>query len=355
MFVTNIRYGELPVRKVYLGEKLIWQCVEVQGETESMSYAKAYFHVPVLDAVHGDAHHKTYNNVLAHILELTLMKGKTESESQTRATVQLFENLLALGDSKNISNTSSSGTALDAILMGGSAQTETNDSVACRVFAIGNMKSKTEIKNNISAISWVIKPEPVGGDNISKFKVASTGGSYYILDTCGNTESNITTRAIASCWIPIKLKALAESNSSGSSTIFIFDSMPIGGNTSTKDKAEAVCKLFDLLLMGTDAKSNSHGEAVAILNDAILSNGFSKSIMCGDSIIKEYLLVLSKSDENINSNINASMVLWYPPIGDGIPLVESDGVDITINGDTLEIQQAYQIIIDEENGILEVI
>lgn len=55
------------------------------------------------------------------------------------------------------------------------------------------------------------------------------------------------------------------------------------------------------------------------------------------------------------SDANVKTILWYPPVGDEVLLAATDGIDVTMNGDILEIRQVYQATIDDENGILEVI
>lgn len=355
MFVTNIRYGELPVRKVYLGEKLVWQCIDVRGDAQSTSYTKAYFYMPTISSLVGEARSVSSCPSNMNVLELQLVHGESVSTSYSDSTLNLFNLLLAVGASDSKPQTDAVGRFLEALLISSSADSESADGAFCRVFISGDMKSQVDSKFYSSAIAFAPRFDAVNGDSAAQLSTRSTGWAINIRDISSKIESYFSTSVVAGCIIPTRLKAFADSISWGSGTLQVVDAILMNGGASTTSHAEAICKLFDLLSMGGTAKSCSDTDAFIILNKALSGNGDVYTSTHMDSFIGKYLLVSGESEADSNSYESAPLILWYPPIGDGVPLVANDGVDITVNGNILEIQQAYQIIIDDENGILEVV
>ena len=75
----------------------------------------------------------------------------------------------------------------------------------------------------------------------------------------------------------------------------------------------------------------------------------------GMGTIKEMMPNTIKSGYKICSFEDSEMSLYYPRIGDGIPLFALDEVDMTKNGNILEIRQVKDVIRNDNDKILEVI
>lgn len=356
MFVTNIRYGNRLVKKVYLGKKLVWKCIDMQGDAESTIYAHAYFNGIIINSIGGEADSFTQDEAKSNLLQLSLMKSDDErTKSYTDSTIKLFELLLLCADGESHSNNDAIMLNLDVILLNGISDSKSDETITGKVFDIDNISTNIKIISSTNATGSVSQYEQLNGNYAFALRDRATGWAINIMDVSADTSSDFTTSAVAGSWIPLKIIAFADSKTSGTSTLFTFDVLPFCSKISAHDTAEAICKLFDLLSISGEAESFSDGEGTLFSNKGIISSGYSENTTSGDSLISRYLLVLGNGNERITSKISGSIILWYPPIGDGIPLVANDGVDITQNGDILEIQQAYQIEIDEENGILEVI
>lgn len=377
MFITNIRYGELPVRKVYLGEKLVWQCLDMHGSADSSSYTEATFYMSAAASLVGNAQSLLRNEAITSILKISVMMSEMESKSYTNSLVKLIETLPMLGDGKSESYNNSIGSVLDVIRMGGFSDIELDDAAMNRLISAYELSSDIDMQfYNVGGCSSQI-PEAVNGKIIINSNGDAAGNTPSEEKIGGNVMSYLTTKSVAGCIIPYKVKAFSESDSYGSAIGNIFDVMTIGGSASTNNTAEAammladlltmigdekhytstdvMCQLFKLLQIKCDGGSKSDAKALTVLRRPIQGLGNSESKTYSDSFINKHFLIECMSKIEYDSYGSAQVALWYPPIGDEIPLVESDGIDIAVDGNTLEIIQAYQINIDSENRILEVI
>lgn len=355
MFVTNIRYGELPVRKLYLGEKLVWQCVDICGDAESSSFTKAYMYIPVLKEIIGESISASNDNVSLHSLELEVMNGKSESLSHDNATMNLLEILLASGISVSKTMNSSVINMFEAELLNGSLNVATNDTAVYRVSISDAILSNLKIMSDGESSVRSNQVKNIFGYNITNFEANGISFSVSVKGIESSAISHFASGAVASCWIPVNINAVAESFSKLSSDMRIVDVMLLSGNTEVRDSAEAMCRLFDLFRVVGDAKSNFDTKVLMTLNPPVMLNGESQSVFIGNSFINKYFVLVCSTSSKISNYGSAAITIVYPPIGDGVVLTEGEIEDITVNGNILEIRQAYQVNIDKENGILEVI
>jgi hypothetical protein len=325
----------------------------------------------------GNAQSLLRNEAITSVLKISVMMSEAEIKSYANSLAKLIETLPMLGDSESESYNNSIGSVLDVIRMGGFSDIELDDAAMNRLISAYELSSDINMQfYSVGGCSSQI-PEAVNGKIIINSNGDATGNTPSEEKICGNVMSYLTTKSVAGCIIPYKVRAFSESDSYGSAIGNIFDVMTISGSASTNNTAEAammladlltmiddekhytstdvMCQLFKLLQIECDGGSKSDAKALTVLRRPIQGFGNSESKTYGDSFINKYFLIECASEARNSSYGSAPVVLWYPPIGDGVVLSENEDIDITANGDTLEIRQAYQINIDSENGILEVI
>lgn len=399
MYVNNIRFGGLPVKKLYLGKKLVWQCTSLLGDTESESSASAHFYMTVIAELIGEAKNKfnsdvfaaspkssimlgnsasTFNdNTIASILQITMLIGDSNSKIKTDAKGMLIQPDYIAGDVKSVSSDNVIGYVLEAILSAGLANSKSDNTSKNNLIDAIIMKSDGVSKVDIGAAGCSVNTMIYAGGNVIIGSDTDVIGHIAnAMQVGGSTTSSVTTRAFVGCTMPFELGASAESksysntigrtfnvtyigggaltNSAGEAMLRLFDVIEMIGDEKHHSSIEAMCKLIDLIQMISETQSVSDSKALVELRKAVDSCGNSKDKTYAENFIQKYYiepLVGLLKQETHNS---AAAILEYPPIGDGVVLSESDGIDIDIDGDILEIRQAYQVIIDEENGILEV-
>lgn len=336
LFVTNIRYGNSPVRKVYLGEKLIWQCVDVAGNTELLSSASAHFYATNIDSLLGESKNILCNDSILNTPKLVFFVSDIEHCSYTDSMAMAAQLLHILSD------TTKSETYMDVFMkifdanpMNGLSKSKSDTLVESRVVAIDDMLSKINVDCNINdAIGLALMSKFIGGDETFNFNTTSAVGGINISDLISYIAMQSDGTATMSCLNSLDMRSSLE---------FILNN------------SSSIIDLLDVLSMKSDTESNFDSDSLVKFYKSVVGYSNSKIKTYIDNFIGKYFAIVIDADANSESYGSASAILWYPPIGDGVPLFENDDVDITKNGNTLEIQQAYQINIDEENGILEVI
>jgi hypothetical protein len=334
MFVTNIRYGELPVRKVYLGSKLVWQCVDVFGDAKSFSHTKAYFYTTSVVEMSGLSRSLFKDNAESRLLELIVMNGESESQSYTDSTIRLFELLLLHGVSNSKSSVESYSLIRNANVISGMSEEISAENAMVRLLFVDDISSLATTNNDTSASCRTYILQTINGKNKFKFYTNSycdVGSSIF---ASSNATIKFGTDAKVGSDVLLKLQVINNINSYSDTLLRTCDVIFVNGNVDVKSGANALCKLIDTCLIGGCEKSTSYMDGSVILNDIVSAN--------------------SDTAQYINGN-GALMNMWYIPVGDGVPLPENEDIDITQNGNKLEVRQAYQIYIDNENGILEVI
>ena len=340
MLITNIRYGEKPVLKVYLGEKLVWQCVNVVGGDKSTSYTKAVILAPVLLPMNSAVVGQTYTTSTARALEITLMQGASENAAHGKALCDVLDLILMKGQSHDKSYFSANARLFNAIIAYSNAQSDSNISGVAETFDVALMKSIVEGESytncicltptSVSAYSHadsnsVVKafidctmPETISGESTSpsytEFVIRS------IEAVLSNSDVNGYSDSIGSCLVmPIlELNGSSVSTSYGAAETKMMPMLRVAGSGDSMSDVNGDCTIIPTIFINGASQNLSNTESNGNAAPAILSNSYSNSI----------------------SNTNNMVILWYLPIE---------------HEDALEIRQAYQIIIDEENGMMEVI
>lgn len=271
-FITNIRYGGLPVRKVYLGDKLVWQCIETLGESEIYLQSKGMIH----------AHNPIFS------------AGNANNDFYTDARSKIFDSILSDGNFSVSLNIDSNTKSCESILSDG------NLSLSLKTFVNGD------------AFQEILSD--------GKLKLCLTNNNFN-----GNSFDSILSDG--------KLKMRFKDS--------------VKGDSFT---ANLLKTSLNLIL---DNVVNINNIPTAIFLKSALNFGFTTKNFVSSN--KANLLESYKKDQDIDFQTRSAAIFWYPPVGDDIPLNTDDGIDITIDGEIIEIQQAYQVIIDDENKILEVI
>ena len=295
-FITNIRYGELPVRKVYLGDKLIWQCIKFQGELEM--YLKSEGMLSERNSIpsKGDINNNFYTNTKSKIFDSILSDGKLSLSLKNDSNTNSFDSILSDGKLKlYLMNNNFNGNSFDSILSDGklslSLKTFFNGDAFQEILSDGKLKLYL-VNNNFNGNSF----DSILSDGKLKmcFKDNIEGDSF----TANLLKSSLN---------------------------FILDNVVNISNIPT-----------------------------ATFLNGVLNFGFAtkKNFVSSN---KADLVESYKKEQDINFSTKSTAIFWYPPLGDDIPLFIEDEVDISQNRDILEIQQAYEIIIDSKNKILEVI
>ena len=400
MFVTDIRFGELPVVKLYIGGRVVWHREKLTGIAESASSAIGHLHMAATGIMIGDAVSKSYADVQSALLTIEYIMGKSEIKIGTRANCTIVDILSLIGRSDSVTGTKTHGFALNVVHIDGASENKSEVRGISRDHKAILAKSE-EIVRHIASSGGLNTPVllPVGGCIVHDTDANSTGRTPYVLDIASNVASNLTTSSVGACVIPLKAIAYSESSSYGTVVGKTLDVTRLYGDEGIVDTAAAATRLLgllgittdvqridistettgrilDLLLMRGDGDSVSDALGMAIQLNALRSIGYGDSksysedfmgryfiersksdtnveIDSDENIIQKYHVLAMKSSSNTETQADSPVALWYPPIGDGVILVEEEGVDITKNGNILEIQQAYEI--NTTDGILEVI
>lgn len=357
MYVQNIRYGSKLVKKFYIGEKLIWECLDAQGGmAESKSYAvSADVVVPVLYPIVAMTESASYTNSELNVLELTLMMGENESATYGDGTVELLQVLLLTGAAKNETEANAYCETIKAILASSLSKSELDTIATGNIFDLIQMESNemsssdtfAKITRNICMLLHT--------DTTSNFNATAISEAITPIKVKSSVESHNFSNSILNSWIVLKMSTSVPSISYIKAIADSADVVLVNGNSYSITDGEAIGRFFDLLSMQGDNKTESYGDATIFINVPVLIEGKGTAISRGEGVPFILDAILGDSNEVSRLNTDSELILWYPPIGDGEILFERDGVDITKDGDILEIRQAYRVNINEEKGILEVI
>lgn len=355
MFITNIRYGEKPIRKVYLGEKLIWKCVEFQGDTELKIDTQLFYYPSDAYLLSGTSINDLCADSILSQIRLTMMYGNSENTLYGDSTLNLMEFLLMAGSGKIESDIKASNNLMGAYLVNGSSNPEVDGSANCKLFIFNKVKAETIIQHNTFSIGCTRYMESVNATSISDFDNSGITCGLNAASMKSDVMKQFADSAVVGCLFLFKAKAFSESTFSNQANVNTFDMMPTAGETSSKIIVKSMCDLFDLWLMKGNIEFGFYNDAFISFYDATAVISNDQNITNGNCLIYVHPAVISNGNITISNDASSSIAIWYPAIGDGVVLVENDGVDITKDGDILEIRQAYQINIDNQNNILEVI
>ena len=370
-FVTNIRYGDQPVKRIYLGEKLIWQCVELCSDVESVSDAKAHFYTLSLIASAGKSESVFYADSNTRVLEVELANGESKNKMHAKAAADVLKLILMESESRNKLSVKGACDVALITLMNSSEDANFDVAGNANVLNIKDIKSYAELNSDALGLANVISLINTIGNVNSDIKTSSIGTPVKIIDVASSNIERIKASGKITCLIWMNLKVIAEStsyadgigrvtklimvNGKNESESFIdancrvFHPDLMGGDCSIETKANAIYRFVSTFIMGGTGDSSSYADAFARLRKAMPNGGEAKSKFNAHSAFGKQFIFSGNGNGKFNFDNIGDMLLFYPPIGDDILLCESDGVDITVDGDVLEIRQAYYAYSSEDD------
>lgn len=377
MIITNFRYGGKLVKKVYLGSTLIWKCIDTLGYDESQSSGKALFYLPKLDGATGLTSSSTEAISQAGVLEFNFISGKTALDSDLKATADLLQAIVSLGQSKDESkNLALSNQAL-ALLLKSKIEFATPSLYFGNFVKSKNIFSKFKLKSEINAVGGAFGAIPMHDNFSILFETSCVGGANFIKRACGKAKSFVYTTSNGACKILVKLLGKSINTTDNTSNSYCFLAEVLSGYGDSELLAKSLSQLVKAIILGdSSSELSTNAESTINIPVSALVYGYGGSFKQGkglastfpikplktkvkawsreSSMIGWYYLASGESFIKSRSLSWVIPTLWYPPIGDEIPLVEQDGVDITKNGEYLEIQQAYEISTNLADKTLEV-
>ena len=310
MFILNMYYGDKPVKKIYLGKKLVWYRDPMNSIVESSSNNVVYFYAEKSKAIGSQIFANSFDTSGLTLLKVIINTDNINEFFQDNAMIHLFK--VMFGNSFIESNTfTSSSIWLNKILQ---------------------LKDNIQIKTDNSAITKILKEIQQNSMIEHKYNSMSTMSANYKV-----------------------LGLFTVSSFSYNDTEFkTFLVLPTDSNTISYQEAVALIQTNKAQPIYGINKSKSLSETSLIIKNNNQLNGNASSHSINFGLLDKYLAIPNISIDDNGHTANGNIILWYPPIGDEVVLFEPDGVIIDINGDILEIQQAFQVNIDTENEILEI-
>ena len=322
MIVTNIRYGESQVQRIYLNDKIIWNKFE---------------YTPI--ALNSVSELNSYTNCQMYSLVLTLMNGTSENTTDANAIGRVLEIDMMCGQGESISDTDSIANILNVLSMKNSAESKMYIVNNFNVLDADVMKSyvisKIEDKNTMRTFEFLAMLPDYIFTKSNDFSVANV--KHTILASVF-IENNSFNRAVAGCLKLLGVYSNLELNSYSNAKSQISDMLLVNSDVeNSSSNASGIGRLFEILLL--------HGCIALTSDENAILDAIDVCTFSGDGNSESYTLSISKilqmlninSDGKNETSTNSTMILLYPPIEDG---------------DVLEIRQAYNVVI--KNDILEV-
>ena len=342
MIITDIKYGNRQVNRVYLNDKIIWShipslLIYASGETQSITYTYADLNACTVVFFNGQGVNNSYSDVINRIFDSLSIDGKSTQNSYLVGNGVLFN-----------ADVMSGGIVIET---DGTADCATKHSVAAQSKVLN--QTYTSDANPITPHSILLSAPPEESNTYTQ-SIADT--TFRVLASLRATsESDYESIVRRANMLLLESDIVAE-NSYDEASAKSFIPVFINGDTASSYSNEnSICMIYPTIDVGEgDAYSFSYGDATFTAVDIAFLNGSDTSELDTYADVELNIANLMYGSEELEQNTDSSLILWYPPVGDGIPLVENDGVDIEISGNLLEVRQAHQINIDEENKILEV-
>lgn len=377
--ITNFRYGDKIVKRVYLGKKKVWECDFTKGETALQTIATASTQMPTLNFTKGEAFHTTRTDNPIQVDEAILSFGLTDSVSLGKATIHLGEILFFSSFAKH--------NIINKAIVEPSTALQMNSDIQTQVFNKGhiNMSLSTNLLEELQIITTA-GSATCGVDTIlelvgqiqNEMHNSGIGNVFAVISSQGNSQDYIKiSNALAGISMDFHISSTSEIHLDSTNTTKQCKALFIKSEASSRDYANAFYDLLNTIVaQGIGSLNNFNGHGLLHVEDVIFLVGnvnlnshslanpeLLPSIWVTDSnkiytvaygVSTKYILISTYSDQLETTNNYGSAILWYPPIGDDIPLGEADNIDITIDGNTLEIQQAFEVFFDEENSLIKI-
>lgn len=402
MIFSQISCAGKDIQEVWLGGRLVWQYskdLALYGDADISLYTTALFSLPIQYVVKGGGTSKTISDAPVKIVAIDLLNGDAKSVLHTKSAAQLMESLLMATETKSVTFSASNGRKMlvkliaakdefKSVTDGNVIKALTRNAIAkeeestladslVRGIRVRNGIGKENESTHTKIPARVIKVKNFESDIELKSLTGVPAVAIYVIEAkAGEKIAFRVSRSTALAMVESKMVSLGKSITYYDTTQRSNPAQQTDGESYIRTIGLAIGDTYDSEIMDGDAKTFSGSLVIAELNDAMLMKGIDGVTSDGDGGVRKHKAQLVKVTEEVTStsggNINkydvlfckvkeetasaasGGLIIWFPPVGDGEPLVEEDGVDITKNGEVLEIRQAFRVI-KHDNGILEVI
>lgn len=359
MIITAVKIDGRSVYKVMLAGGIIWQRnrkLRMYGDETSFIKTVARFAVPSLEVLTGKGTSTSYGVSKPVMIEIEMLQGVSENRTEAAGSLTLLKVLMLAATETAYSRTDSPGRVKTAEIAQGIEDSYTDEKANAVSNLVRDISSKLQENSGVGGAAVTGNAEAVSSEIASIFRTDGQGLALYMLDVNGRTKEKFRTSVAL-------VAALTQRGLSSESESVTYETAPVNRPVVAAGASaeEMITYLsgkscaYDVVDAGGDTESFIDTLAQAVVSIADFSGGNGTAQSGGNGNLKKYTAFFCRAREKNENNANAALILWYPPIGDGIPLVEEDGVDITKDGEVLEIRQAFRIIEHKDRGILEVI
>ena len=359
MRIAAVRCGNSSIDRIMLGGRVIWQNSSplfFAGGGYSQSFATAHFRLAGLKTMQGTA--ASFSDAGGGIttLAIDIICGSGESSTHTHSAMQLISVLCMAADALTVYGTDTKGRNPKALLMQTVMEAKTAQQAAAKLLFVVDMAASEKEKITAHSTADTLQAAVAAGRNVYILPSSAVGASLYIADISAKEASVVAARdAVAGINTTQGLGAEGGWTVLGSGTGSLGFAQPAAAYTQLLHGTAAYGRLFDTHGAGGNGKTAFFCTAAAVINAVTAAAGRENIPSYAIGYTNRYLAFRCKGLAAAETTGSAVPAVWFIPTGDGVPLREDDGTDITKNGTVLEIRQAYSVIKDKENGILEVI
>lgn len=348
MRILGVRFDSIPVVKVLLGGETVWEIrrdLRFYGEVVSGVLATARFYVPVIYGMAGQADSSLDSDTKLHVIQIEMLTASADSKSHTQLAAKLIKVLTMATKLEMVSATKANANVLDVMLLNSNAESHSYDKSAAILTQVIPAESWTQSFSMDKSESVLVAVLPVSAHDPTTVPTSfAEGHALYKRDISGNEKQQVNTyKATLYAVSEAEMAALADSFSYDWGATVVNDAHLARGAIEIMGDAITFARLGDVLGLGGNAFSDIFSIASAVLNDAELLSGNGDADTDSIGHIKKYKAFFCKAREVVTTTAGGGLIIWFPPVGDGQPLVAEDGVDITRNGEVLEIKQAFRV------------
>ena len=395
-YVVNFRYGGRPVKRVYVGKKLVWQCLDLQGQNESKFHTSLIIYNLIDKIVVGNSKNFLLDSGLMNSVELVIATGKAE----------------------NFSNSADVCNILNTILLSELTKVQLETKENCEKVRVILLEEKVKEKFSSQGIKTVLKMILMQDENFNNFETRNNYTKVntsllqdrfkIISDLQGVNEITNINQMIDNIKynFPLKNKLeiikIIQQISSMNHNIIQNDIMYVADLKLNQSDLKECIKVGAIGYVNGELKQNTlikhfifvdgigkAGRAIQnttstfseVFTDIVLnfcnvikicSKSFQKSksnldifvfpaaIAEGNIATKSFqkgnIKIFPAINNNFQLNVienfstNTKALVWFPPIGDNKVLFEENPQ----RGNVLEIRQAYMVVENKQDMRLEV-
>ena len=355
MIFTGIFCNDKDIQEVWWQDRIIWQRsreLRALGDAVSRTYEKAYIHLVKLDLVKGESDSTSYGHGFVKPIVIEVVAGDSVSYSFTDSQIQIIKVLTMAGVGESWSYMDSAGRNPMALLLNGRSEFKSADNANCIVIGVLPMSSAAAENSSAEGNAVIASAERIAGDIYHNFRTDGQGIAVYILPASADSRHKVNVRdAVAQALTESGVISSAKSKSDAGAVGRDNTAVLAGGGIIIEGQTAAVAKVLGALGLGGEGFSFFDTEGKAVANPVDWLAGRGNSVSDGLGNADKYRALVGRSKAESESDVTGTGVLWYPPVGDGVVLFPPE--DITRDGTLIEIQQCYEVIVDEDNSIIE--